>query len=175
MDAAGASSTRAAGAVDTSGPHLALRAVQMSALPLALWPLAVAGAALVLTQSSLTATARAWLAAHVPFLGKLASCPMCSGFWLGVGGALVAGARTPGTLVLAACAGSILAALGVAAWLWLGETTAAIGLWRYLHSPPIGVHHERAIAAQRLNTSPDAIRCPRADCARNGGEECVFQ
>ncbi len=145
-----------------------------------IWILAVAGSALVLTQSSLTAPLREWLdsasrqaaltrelrnsyeqerRAHpdtppirsIPFtrawshvssaLAKLASCPMCSGFWLGMGWAwyLVNRGALPGFVGMAFAygfAGSIVSALAVAMWLALGEACAALGLWRFLKTPP---------------------------------------
>lgn len=102
-----------------------------------LWLLAVAGSALVLTQSSLTEGWRAFLLKRVPILGKLASCPMCSGFWLGMGWAwyLMNRGASPQAVGAYGFGGSIVSALAVALWLALGEAYAALGLYRYLHSP----------------------------------------
>lgn len=105
-----------------------------------LWAIAVAGSALVLTQSSLTVNAREWLTKRVPILGKLASCPMCSGFWLGMGWAwflVNRGALPPfiGMAFAYGFGGSIVSALAVALWLALGEAYAALGLYRFLRSP----------------------------------------
>lgn len=117
-----------------------------------LWVAAVAGSALVLTQSSLTEGMRAFLLKHVPILGKLASCPMCSGFWLGMAwawGPILGRTMSHGApwqsvagpiAQLFACisygfAGSVASALTVALWLALGEAYAALGLYRFMHSP----------------------------------------
>ena len=190
----------------------------MSAAELVLWGIAVAGAALVLTQSSITRPLREGLAAlekklaavrlagrpvavdygthaavlpssrgraraavlapvhhGVAVLAKLTACPMCSGFWIGAASARWIGVTSIAWIVLCGFAGSLSSALGVAAWLWAGETTAAFGLWRYLHTPPVGVHHERMLAAAARGTTPDAIVCPRPDCGAVGGKECVFR
>jgi hypothetical protein len=154
-------------------------------IPFLLWALGVAGAALVLTQSSLTAPLRSALdraAGGQSFgrhparvLAKLTACPMCSGFWIGALFARLFHVVAPHELAAHAFAGSLASALAVQAWLWLGETAAAAGLWRYLHTPPAGVHHERSLAAAMLGQSPNAIRCPRPDCEAVGGKECVFR
>ncbi len=115
------------------------------------WFLAVTGSVLVLTQSSITAPVRAWLtnepAANHGILpkiavvrlgfGKLVSCPMCSGFWLGMAWAwylMNRGALPPlvGGAFVYGFGGSAVAALAVAMWLALGEAYAALSLYRYL-------------------------------------------
>lgn len=155
----------------------------MSLAHLVFWALAVAGAALVLTQSSITRPLRdglaaaeqrlmvrtilysapgpkpaadfgthgavawrppsrlvrwptAWAHAAVKLLAKLTACPMCSGFWIGAAAARVLLTAPSSWLVAGGFAGSLASALAVALWLWAGETTAAFGLWRYLHTPP---------------------------------------
>lgn len=107
-----------------------------------LWLLAVAGSALVLTQSSLTEAMRTYLLRRAPVLGKLVSCPMCSGFWLGMHWwAAMLGARKQDAaheivrMFASGFAGSIVSALAVALWLALGEAYAALGLYRFLRSP----------------------------------------
>lgn len=159
----------------------------------AVWALAVAGSALILTQSSIVSPIRDALTGaekrlfnlrlvfdfsrtnevHVPTdndghnwkplsratrwpvaaayrvvaaLSKLATCPMCSGFWLGAFWTHVllvspwvapAHPRLSAALWLFAggCAGSVLSACGVATWLFLDEAKMAFGLWRYLKTP----------------------------------------
>ncbi len=82
----------------------------------------------------------------VATLAKLATCPMCSGFWLGAFWAHVfltspwvnsAHPRASVALWLfaAGCAGSIISSVGVALWLSLDEAKMALGLWRYLKTP----------------------------------------
>lgn len=133
-------------------------------MSLAIWALATAGSALVLTQSTIAKPLREWLSdesgqrrldgaiqqylehggklrpyrAYVRTwtqpLAKLVNCPMCSGFWLGLAWAVILGAR--GVLALAhAFGGSIVSALAVAAWILLQEAHQAFALWRY-NNPP---------------------------------------
>lgn len=82
----------------------------------------------------------------VATLAKLATCPMCSGFWLGAFWAHVfltspwvnsAHPRASAALWLfaAGCGGSIVSSVGVALWLSLDEAKMALGLWRYLKTP----------------------------------------
>lgn len=128
-----------------------------------LFLLAVAGSALILTQSVIFAPLREWLSNMASpmeitdhgdygsivtvnrpvfaILSKLASCPMCAGFWLGLawGAALffpaALGFRGAATLLAYGPAGSIVSALGVALWLLLVEAHGTLGLWRYLNQP----------------------------------------
>jgi hypothetical protein len=51
---------------------------------LASWVLVTYGATLVVTGSNVAAPARRWVAARSTWLGKLASCPMCVGWWVGL-------------------------------------------------------------------------------------------
>lgn len=156
-------------------------------MSLALWLLATAGSALVLTQSTITAPLRVWLAGiasdlsrceqvlaateHRPEIRcfrdvnhggahrhsldahpvrlhariaavavKLVNCPMCSGFWLGMGwGWYLIGRGVLTSFTGAAWAygfgGSIVSALAVAAWILLQEGHQALALWRYNHPP----------------------------------------
>lgn len=165
---------------------------------LALWALAVAGSALVLTQSSITKPFRDWLAdaakraagidgesphggaisvvlymARWPLAvtSKLVSCPMCSGFWIGMAWSLLFGVRG-GEVAAHGFGGSIVSALAVAAWLALGEAYAALGLWRYLSAeppPPEGVCQERMRLAFRSGVgNPLSVVCPRHLAERNG-------
>ncbi len=113
------------------------------------WLLAVAGSALVLTQSSITAPMREWLLARESFLGKLVSCPMCSGFWLGaLWGVFLLPLTIPAAtgphwfpmcirIVANGFGGSIVSALAVAAWLALSEAQAISYLWRSRNSAPV--------------------------------------
>lgn len=91
-----------------------------------IWILLVAGAGLVLTQSLLTASFRGWLAKRscwvAKILSKLISCPMCAGFWIGLGGALGLGFRGAEAGALA-FGGSIVSALSVSLWLSLGKSS----------------------------------------------------
>lgn len=100
--------------------------------------LATAGSALVVTQSSICAPLRDWLAARHGKLSQLAaklvSCPMCSGFWLGGAWGVAFGARDV-HFAASAFAGSLASALLVATWLALGESYASLGLWRFLKTP----------------------------------------
>lgn len=173
---------------------------------LALWTLAVAGSALVLTQSSITKPFRDWLAnaakraefralpratgkgsggglarpvglrfwllaKPIGLLSKLVSCPMCSGFWIGMEWSLLFGVRG-GEVAAHGFGGSVVSALAVAAWLALGEAYAALGLWRYLSAeppPPEGVCQERMRLAFRLGVgNPLSVVCPRHLAERNG-------
>ena len=184
--------------------------MQVSLPELLFWALAVAGTALVLTQSSLTrwirdglaraathaakATAldrayaarrredptlprarRRWhlaAASHpLELAAKLVACPMCSGFWIGAVWAHVLGVCWP-WLFAFGCGGSYAAAIGVAAWQLAGEAHAAIGVWRFLHTPPPGIHPERLRLAEKIGQPAAAIKCPRFDCPAVGGEEC---
>jgi hypothetical protein len=53
-------------------------------LLVALWLLACVGSVEIVTTGRIFAGLRAWLlASRVPSLGRLASCPMCLGFWAG--------------------------------------------------------------------------------------------
>jgi len=129
------------------------------------WLLAVAGSALVLTQSSIAAPIRngfdrlakrsgTWflhdpeaLTPHVFRLAaKLTACPMCSGFWLGIAWASVffdiawhdfgaRGRHDAALLIALGFAGSFASAVGVALWLMLNEATATMQAWRYLNQP----------------------------------------
>jgi hypothetical protein len=140
-----------------------------------LWCLTVAGSALVLTQSTLTAPVRAQLARSVRFrtLGKLLTCPMCSGFWLGIGGALALVSEAHGLVLFCyGFAGSLVSALGVGLWLLLGELTAAAGLYRFREQLPPGLHLERIRLAERLGSSATQVACPRFDCDATKGEQC---
>lgn len=123
-----------------------------------LFLLAVAGSALLLTQSVIFAPLRTWLAwrsepdpIYAPgrgpwpeliclrlaaILSKLVSCPMCAGFWLGI--AWGTGMFQPSFAAALFCygpAGSLASALGVAVWLLLVEVRDAAGMWRYLSQP----------------------------------------
>ena len=134
--------------------------------------LAAAGSALVLTQSSLTKPIREALDHHLSsyehsafapefdcrgraylllmrIAAKLASCPMCAGFWLGLAWAAGLGSRSAELFALG-FAGSLASALLVALWLVLVEAHASLGVWRYLSTPPecdpgtVNVHEESA-------------------------------
>ncbi len=59
--------------------------VQEGMQTLASWTLLVYGATLIVTGSRLTEPLRTWLARVWPWLGKLVSCPMCFGWWVGAG------------------------------------------------------------------------------------------
>lgn len=189
----------------------------------AVWALAVAGSALILTQSSIVSPIRDALTGaekrlfnlrlvfdfsrtnevHVPTdndghnwkplsratrwpvaaayrvvaaLAKLATCPMCSGFWLGafwthvlLASPWVAPAhpRLSAALWLFAggCAGSVLSACGVATWLFLDEAKMAFGLWRYLKTPKEepdtrAIRIPRYMRAGLANETDSPITCP---------------
>lgn len=71
---------------------------------------------------------------------KLVNCPMCSGFWLGMGWGwylIDPVALTPfmGAAWAYGFGGSIVSALAVAAWILLQEAHQALALWRY-NNPP---------------------------------------
>ncbi len=194
-------------------PLRPVQAVPVTAVELVFWAAAVAGTALILTQSSITRPLRdglmraaeyttnvrhSWiedrrrrrrephlsplpkLRGRLPLVplsyplelaAKLATCPMCSGFWIGGAWAHVLGICWP-WLFAFACAGSYVAAIGVAAWQLAGEAHAAIGVWRFMNTPPPGMHPERVRLAERLGQPADAIKCPRFDCPAVGGKEC---
>lgn len=139
------------------------------------WCLSVAGGGLVLTQSSLTQRFRGWLGQrpgrYSRFLFKLVSCPMCSGFWIGLIGAAILGVRGLEVAALG-FAGSIVSALSVSSWLFLGEATSALGLWRYKESVPPDLHPERLRLAERLGLPAKHVPCPRFDCAAVDEEKC---
>jgi hypothetical protein len=198
---------------DSGAGALSVRAVQVSGAELLFWTFAVAGAALVLTQSSITRPLRdaltraadytsnvrwSWqedrrrrraephleplpklrrrlplipLSYPLTFVAKLAGCPMCSGFWIGMLWAHVLGVCWPWAVAFG-CAGAGVAAIFVAAWLLAGEAHAAIGTWRFIHTPPPGMHAERCQLAERLNHEAHSIRCPRYRCGAVAGEEC---
>jgi hypothetical protein len=77
---------------------------------LLLFLLGCTGCTEILTQSNLTRPLRALAHRHAPRLGELLSCPMCSGWWVGVAFAL-AGYWPAGTRAVdqfaAGCAASI--------------------------------------------------------------------
>lgn len=156
--------------------------------------LAAAGSALVLTQSSLTAPVRSLLDRHVAsyersvfapaferrsklylllmrIAAKLLACPMCAGFWLGLVWSAALGARGVELMALG-FAGSLASAILVALWLALAETHASLGLWRYLSTPPEGVHAARWHLAKQMKVAPLAILCPEPDCEATGGQRC---
>ena len=163
-----------------------------------IWLLATAGSALVLTQSTITEPLRRALARYAeqkaddhrtwppcpkcrawyPWqvksaVAKLVSCPMCSGFWFGLGWAAVLGARGP-ILAAHAFGGSVVSALAVAAWIALIEAQQALALWRYNNSkdpPPEGVCEERMQLALRSGVGPLDVICPRHG-AWTRGEKC---
>lgn len=157
-----------------------------------LWALAVVGSVLVVTQSVLTAPMRQWLAFRADnkfqpatsFLcstfGKLLSCPMCSGFWLGLAWALALNERGSGAEIgirpvaffCYSFGGSFLSALGVGLWLLIGELTAALSLYRFREQLPPGLHLERIRLAERLGSSATQVACPRFDCDAIKGERC---
>lgn len=56
----------------------------MTATQLACWALVVWGFTNIVTSSKLFAPLRVFLKRRVPFLGQLAACAMCFGFWAGV-------------------------------------------------------------------------------------------
>ncbi len=104
---------------------------------------------------------------------KLVSCPMCSGFWFGLGWAAALGTRGP-ALVAHAFGGSVVSALAVAAWIALIEAQQALALWRYNNSkdpPPEGVCEERMQLAFRSGVGPMDVICPRHG-ALVRGEKC---
>ncbi len=73
-------------------------------------------------------------------LAKLASCPMCSGFWLGIAWSLALEwpgltPRAIAPLLAHGAAGSIVSAVGVALWLTLIEAQNVGAMWRYLNQP----------------------------------------
>src|SRR5690349_11548724 len=106
----------------------------MNLAHLALWALAVAGAALVLTQSSITAPVRdalAWIERRLRtarerhrllapphelarLLAKLTACPMCCGFWIGAVSARLTFGGPVAWIILCGFAGSLAGALAVA-------------------------------------------------------------
>jgi hypothetical protein len=57
--------------------------------PLITWVLVVYGATLIVTGSIIMRPLRALAARWSPWLGKLFECPMCFGFWAGVGAHLL--------------------------------------------------------------------------------------
>jgi hypothetical protein len=61
----------------------------MSAAQLACWALLAWGFTSIVTLSKLFAPLRGFLGRRVPFLGQLARCAMCFGFWAGVALSLV--------------------------------------------------------------------------------------
>lgn len=112
--------------------------------------LAVAGSGLVLTQSSITAPFRDWLDACAKsewaaelrgpgqaarIASKIASCPMCAGFWLGLAWAYALGVCAVRWLPALGFVGSLSSAVGVASWLLIVEAKSALELWRYLNTP----------------------------------------
>ena len=106
---------------------------------------------------------------------KLVSCPMCSGFWFGLGWAAALGTRGP-ALVAHAFGGSVVSALAVAAWIALIEAQQALALWRYNNSkdpPPEGVCEERMQLVLRGGAcnNPLDIACPRHGVWKHG-EKC---
>lgn len=104
--------------------------------------------------------ARLWLFAKpLALLSKLVSCPMCSGFWLGLAWAFALSERSA-SLVAHGFVASLASALLVALWIALGETQAALGLWRFLNPPP---EHEEE------KPTPDGCCEDRVQCAINGG------
>lgn len=105
-----------------------------------LFLLAVAGTALILTQSSIAAPLRDWLSndksAWSQSWAKLVSCPMCAGFWIGLAWGTAMLDPTFGMAIFVyGPAGSLASAIGVAIWLLLVEAHGAIALWRYLNQP----------------------------------------
>lgn len=116
-----------------------------------LFLLAVTGSALLLTQSVIFAPLRDAIALLTDAinnrergvkakvagaLAKLASCPMCAGFWMGLAWGTCM--FRPSFAVALFCygpAGSLMSALGVAAWLLLVEVRDAAAMWRYLNQP----------------------------------------
>lgn len=52
-------------------------------MTIAAWALPCMGCTLIITCSTLFAPMRRWLRHHVPWLGELVICPMCTGFWVG--------------------------------------------------------------------------------------------
>lgn len=206
-----------------------------------IWALAVAGSALILTQSSIASPIRDVLAgaeerllamlsaldsktdtpraldfgtygaivsgsptrkrlsrvmrcpvaaAHrvVAALSKLATCPMCSGFWLGafwthvlLASPWIASAhpRLSAALWLFAggCAGSVLSACGVATWLFLDEARMAFGLWRYLKTPKEepdtrAIRIPRYMRAGLANETDSPITCPCGTVLETGFYKC---
>ena len=106
---------------------------------------------------------------------KLVSCPMCSGFWFGLGWSAALGTRGP-ALVAHAFGGSIVSALAVAVWIALIEAQQALALWRYNNSkdpPPDGVCEERMQLVLRggAHSNPLDIACPRHGVWARG-EKC---
>jgi hypothetical protein len=59
--------------------------MQEGLLTLAPWALVVYGATLAVTGSVLAEPLRMWLARRWRLAGKLVSCPMCFGWWVGLG------------------------------------------------------------------------------------------
>lgn len=79
-------------------------------------------------------------------MSKLASCPMCAGFWIGLfwyaalpGSAWfsvdITGRHTVALWFAHGPAGSLVSAIGVAIWLLLVEIRDASAMWRYLNQP----------------------------------------
>lgn len=59
-------------------------AERLTAASLVVWSLACYGVTLIITGSYLLSGVRRRVASLSTFLGKLVSCPMCTGFWVGV-------------------------------------------------------------------------------------------
>ena len=117
---------------------------------------------------------RAW-SYVLPWFAKLVSCPMCSGFWFGLGWAAALGTRGV-ALAAHALGGSVVSALAVAAWIALIEAQQALALWRYNNSkdpPPEGVCEERMQLTLRSGacSNPLDIACPRHGVWKRG-EKC---
>src|SRR6185436_9718097 len=102
---------------------------------------------------------------------KLVTCPMCAGFWIGLAWARAGGVRGA-DLLAHGFASSIASALGVAAWQAVAEAHEGARLWRYLNTPPAGVHLARVRAAERQGMPPEAILCPHPGCKACAGTAC---
>lgn len=88
-------------------------------VPFAVWVLSVYGLTLIVTESLIAKPLRELVRARSPFLGKLVHCPMCFGFWAGLGLALLGARAYPGDIL-----SILLSALSGSAVCWLAHVLA---------------------------------------------------
>lgn len=81
-------------------------------VPFLAWLLSVYGLTLIVTESKLLGPLRRILRSRSAFLGDLVHCPMCFGFWAGLGLALLGVSLYPGGVLSILCSAFAGSAVG---------------------------------------------------------------
>ena len=93
-----------------------------------------AGLVAVVTKSTAGSPIRSLAARAHPLAAELFDCPLCFGWWAGLGMALYEGGRWKAPM--AAFGFAMSSAILVGLWRLLVEAEASLAWWRWLHQEP---------------------------------------